>query len=151
MKRREFLAQLKCALENDMSAQAVRENVDYYNQYIEDEMKNGKTEQEVIDMLGDPWAIAKTILMSVGMGGQEYSSDTADVQEKEDTQNDYQGNPNIHVFGLDSWWKKAALLAVVIAVIFIILSIVFGIISFIAPIAVPVLVIVLVIRMFKKR
>lgn len=83
MNRSEFLAQLKSALENDLSAGAVKENVDYYNEYIQGEVRNGKSEQEVIDMLGDPWAIAKTVLMSAEINGQEYSSGASDVQEKE--------------------------------------------------------------------
>ena len=43
-----------------MSVAQVQDNVEYYKNYIKEEMKSGKSEQEVMDMLGDPWAIAKT-------------------------------------------------------------------------------------------
>ena len=131
-----------------MSAQAVRENIDYYNQYIDEEVRNGRTEQEVIDMLGDPWALAKTIAMSAGMKQKEYSSDTSDVPEKKDG---YRKQSDIHFFGLDSWWKKAAVVLAVIAVIAIVMSIVFGIIRLVAPIAVPVLAVIFIARLWKNN
>lgn len=147
MNRRDFLAQLESALENELSVQEVRENIDYYNGYIQEEIQNGKSEQEVMDLLGDPWAIAKTILMSSGKNEQSYRSESESVPERRD---DYRGNANVHVFGLDTWWKKAAVIAVIVGVIALVISIVFGIISLVAPIALPVLVIIFVLRMFKK-
>ena len=62
MDRLEFLDKLKEALMQDLGEQAVQENVTYYNQYMNDEIKSGKSEAEVIDMLGDPWIIARTII-----------------------------------------------------------------------------------------
>ena len=61
MRSSDFLLQLKKALENELSVAQVQDNVEYYKNYIKEEMKSGKSEQEVMDMLGDPWAIAKTI------------------------------------------------------------------------------------------
>ena len=54
MNRSEFLNKLREALENDLNAQAVQENIEYYDSYIRSEIKNGRTEQEIMDMLGDP-------------------------------------------------------------------------------------------------
>ncbi len=62
MNRSEFLDKLREALENDLSGPVVRENIEYYDSYIQSEVRNGKTEQEVLDMLGDPWMIARTII-----------------------------------------------------------------------------------------
>ena len=39
MTKNEFLDRLKEALGNDLAAPKVQENVDYYNQYILDEVK----------------------------------------------------------------------------------------------------------------
>ena len=41
MTRMEFLQQLRQALENDLSGSVVQENVDFYNQYISDEVRKG--------------------------------------------------------------------------------------------------------------
>ena len=62
MTRIEFLQQLRQALENDLSGSVVQENVDYYNQYISDEVRKGKSEEEVLRMLGDPWILARTVI-----------------------------------------------------------------------------------------
>ena len=71
MKKSEFLSQLKKALESELDSKAVKENIDYYEDYIQSEIEKGRSEEETIEQLGDPWAIAKTILLSAKMGGQD--------------------------------------------------------------------------------
>ena len=62
MTREEFLQGLKEALDGNMDASAIQENLNYYNEYINEEVRKGKTEQQVVDTLGDSWAIAQTLL-----------------------------------------------------------------------------------------
>ena len=64
MNRHEFLKQLEHALEAEMNPAKVREHVDYYRSYIAEEVKNGKSEKEVMNLLGDPWVIARSIIDS---------------------------------------------------------------------------------------
>lgn len=45
MNKREFLETLKEALSEEMPASLVRENVQYYSQYIEGEVEKGCTER----------------------------------------------------------------------------------------------------------
>ena len=67
----------------------------------------------------------------------------------------YRGNSsaeessNIHVWSLDSWWKK--LLLMVVAVIVVIFAVISGIVSLIAPVLIPLLVIILLVRMLRRR
>ena len=42
MRSSDFLLQLKKALENELSAAQVQDNVEYYKNYIKEEMKSGK-------------------------------------------------------------------------------------------------------------
>ena len=72
MNRSEFLNKLREALENDLNAQAVQENIEYYDSYIRSEIKNGRTEQEILDMLGDPWVIARTIIINSAENERDY-------------------------------------------------------------------------------
>ena len=51
MTREEFLKKLKEALENDLSGRIVQENVSYYESYIIEEIRKGRTESEVIEEL----------------------------------------------------------------------------------------------------
>ena len=69
MTKREFLDKLKKALANDLSGNVIRDNVDYYNDYITEEVRKGRKESEVIEELGDPWAIAKNIITSEEIKG----------------------------------------------------------------------------------
>ena len=66
MNRSEFIRELREALKSNISEADVQENVRYYTGYIEEEVKKGRSEKEVIDELGDPWLIAKTISITPG-------------------------------------------------------------------------------------
>ena len=48
MNRHEFLKQLEHALEAEMNPAKVREHVEYYRSDIAEEVKNGKSEKEVM-------------------------------------------------------------------------------------------------------
>lgn len=155
MTRIEFLQQLRQALENDLSGSVVQENVDYYNQYISDEVRKGKSEEEVLRMLGDPWILARTVIDAQDgtdrstvyeAGGSTYT----DYEGGRSTQKE-SGGQKMHGFGFDTWWKKLLAVLAVIMVIVIIFSIITGIVSLLAPIVVPIIVIMIVIRLISGR
>lgn len=113
MTREEFLKKLKEALENDLSGRIVQENVSYYESYIIEEIRKGRTESEVIEELGDPWIIARSIIdMAEGEPGtrEAYYESAKSSSRQERKADRYAGgmgnNGNIHVFSMDSWWKK---------------------------------------------
>ena len=61
MNREEFLKVLKDSLTMSLEKDAINDQLDYYDKYISDEIKKGRSEKEVIEELGDPRLIAKTI------------------------------------------------------------------------------------------
>ena len=71
MTRKEFLESLERHLRGQLSENQLRGHVEYYRDYIEKEIASGKTEAEVLDMLGDPWLIAKTLIDSGAWSSQE--------------------------------------------------------------------------------
>lgn len=148
MRSSDFLLQLKKALENELSAAQVQDNVEYYKNYIKEEMKSGKSEQEVMDMLGDPWAIGKTILLEEKMSGPQESINSEEVWSD---QKQKQQSQKIHVFGLDTWWKKAAVILGVIAIIILIISLILGILSIVLPIAIPLILVVTIFNMLRRK
>lgn len=153
MTRMEFLQQLRQALENDLNGSVVQENVDFYNQYIIDEMGKGKSEAEVLQMLGDPWVLARTVIdaqdgtdqSTVYESGGTYSGYSSESSRKKET------DPVVHAFGLDTWWKKMVLILGIIMVVVVIFSIITGLVSLLAPIVIPIVVIMLVVRLFSNR
>ena len=143
MKKREFLSQLKNALENKMSAQEIKEQVDYYESYIEEEVRKGQTEEEVLEMLGDPWAIAKTIVISEEIGGNDY-------QAQSDSENiHYEEKPEgkLQVGGTN----KILTMVILGAILLAILAIVFGLLAFVIRYAVPILVVLGIVYIWKKK
>lgn len=152
MTKQEFLEKLRAALGNDLSGVVVSENVNYYNQYITDEMAKGRSEEEVTEELGDPWAIARTIIDAQESreytDGEYRSEASAKGEYNSGSQNRY---GNVHVFGLDSWWKKLLLILGLIGIIVLIVAVIGGIISILAPIVIPLVIVMWIVRMFGQR
>ena len=94
MNKREFLETLKEALSEEMPASLVRENVQYYSQYIDGEVEKGCTEKEAVAKLGAPRLIAKTLLEAFETTGQTYGSDGNQTayQDKYGRQNRSEGD-----------------------------------------------------------
>ena len=59
MRKEEFLEKLRARLSQTMSVQEVTAQVHYYENYIQEQMRNGRSEEEVLAELGDPLLIAK--------------------------------------------------------------------------------------------
>lgn len=81
MKKKKFLNGLRDALVNELSPDEVNQQLLYYERYINEEVSKGKTEEEILRMLGEPRLIAKTIIGSNGNmkdGAQEYYDRTDD-------------------------------------------------------------------------
>ena len=61
MTKIEFLTELQRALNGRLGSAKAAPHVEYYQEYIEIEVRNGREEEEVIDELGSPRLIAKSI------------------------------------------------------------------------------------------
>ena len=62
MTKQEFLDELKTALAGEVSTAAVYDAVNYYSTYIEDEIRQGKSEADAVEALGKPALIARSII-----------------------------------------------------------------------------------------
>ena len=74
MTKIEFLDTLRKALNGQVPPEIISENLTYYESYISDEMRRGRTETEVLEELGDPRLIARTIIDAAGGSGRRASS-----------------------------------------------------------------------------
>ena len=83
MRKTEFLQELREALDGEVSVSVIQSNISYYDQYISQEAAKGRREEEVIEEIGSPRLIAKTIIDSsegageTGRGGSYTSGDAA--------------------------------------------------------------------------
>lgn len=62
MDKYEFISTLRTALTGKVPATTIEDNIKYYEEYIEIQLRQGKSEEEVLSMLGDPRLLAKTII-----------------------------------------------------------------------------------------
>lgn len=61
MTREEFLQELRIALQGRIPQSQVNEHLKYYKNYIMEESRKGRTEEEVIADIGNPRLAAKTL------------------------------------------------------------------------------------------
>ena len=71
MNRSEFLETLRSQLTGQMHEGKVAAHVRYYEDYIQAQVRGGRSEQEVLAELGDPRLIARTLLDTDPDTGQE--------------------------------------------------------------------------------
>lgn len=156
MTRSEFLKELRQALENDLSGSIIQENLSFYDQYITGEVQNGKSEEEVLQMLGDPWVLARTVIDAQNgtdketvheAGGNKHAGHE---HKKEQPDNQNRGS-QFHILGLDVWWKKLLLVLAIVMIIAVIFSIITGVIRLLAPIVIPVLIVIIIVRAIGNR
>ena len=147
MKQHEFLGQLKIALENELNEQDVKDNLEFYKNYIQEEIRKGIPEEVVIAQLGDPWAIAKTVILTEKIEDQETISDS-EVQNKE------QKMHNDELKEIPKW-KLALIIIVIILVLLLVGSMAFGVIAIVLRLAMrlalPILIFWLVMKLISRK
>ena len=62
MTKREFLDTLRMQLEGELSPSQIEGHLHYYDEYISEATAAGRRESDVLDELGSPVFIAKTLL-----------------------------------------------------------------------------------------
>ena len=82
MNKTEFLDQLRQSLNGKVDAELVGENIRYYAEYIESQLSQGMTEQEIMSRLGSPRLIARTI-MDANLQGDGYQTQGAYQQSRQ--------------------------------------------------------------------
>ncbi len=70
MTEEQFLSELREAMEGSVSPSFVNENIRYYEEYISTERQKGRSDEDIMGLLGDPRLIARTLV------------DTADREDK---------------------------------------------------------------------
>ncbi len=86
MNRYEFIEKLRMALSGKATQSTINENIRYYEEYLDTEIRKGRTESEVVASLGDPRLLAKTIVDAARRSGQSSEYLYREVHEQEDNQ-----------------------------------------------------------------
>ena len=104
MSKDEFLNTLARRLAQTLPQSRVTEHVRYYDQYIEGQKASGKTEAQVLEELGDPLLIARTIMDTTpeGAGGQIYGESETYRESYGEPEESDMGNRGFHAFHIDA-------------------------------------------------
>jgi len=132
MSKEEFLRELEEALAGDVPEAVIRDNVSYYGSYLSQEMAKGRSVEEIVGEIGEPFIIAKTIIEHCeasgecagdgGYGNYQESYDDGGSRSQSGNQNPFS---NMHYIDLNKWYWK--LLAGIL--IFMVVSFVFRLIG----------------------
>lgn len=156
MNKLEFIDRLRAALNGRVSPGLVSENVNYYEEYINTEIRKGRTEEEVLQSLGDPRLLARTIIETNGNTGKTryqnaeyrtggYSEANYQYGEQQSRAEEDRQEVSRRKFHLPGWlWAIIAIIVVVV-----ILSAVLSILSFLAPAIIVFLVVIFLVKLFR--
>jgi hypothetical protein len=161
MNKTEFLQGLKQELEGHVPYSVIQENLRYYDSYISGETAKGQTEEEVVESLGGPRIIARTIL-DAAFNTQDrpdgFSSYSESSSYEEKTSGSYGRNEeedihkHIHYIDFSQWKVRLITGLIVFVVLFLLMTLFFGIIGlagWVLRYMWPVLLVLLIIWMFK--
>lgn len=150
MRKAEFLAELQEALQGEVSAAVIQENLDYYNQYISQEAAAGRSEEEIIGEIGGPRLIARTIIDSSEAAGDMPEAETSSGSYGSGYGGQKADSPKFHYMNLNKWYWKLLLFAVVVLVMLTIFTVLGGIFAILIRFAGPLIVIWFIYTIFKN-
>ena len=146
MNRTEFLDTLRSQLSGQMHEGKVAAHVRYYEDYIQSQVRSGRDEQQVLDELGDPRLIARTLLDTDVDNGQldyeEYSTYSDDAQNTRSSSRNH-----VHVWRFDTWYSKLLGVVILLIVVFLLFHILVAVIPFFAVLAL----ILFIVSLIKNR
>ena len=154
MDREEFINQLRISLAGKASQSSIDDNVNYYNDYIDMQLKTGKTEQTIFLELGNPRLLAKSIIESTKAEETENRGHRDSTGEDEKNQNQGTGESVLFKIGRLPKW---ALTLGGIFILFIVFAIIIALISLAMYLIVPIIVVLAaiwlirgIVQVFKK-
>ena len=149
MTKEEFIEQLEDTLVGEVSNAVVYDNKQYYQRYIFREVKNGRSEKEVIDGLGDPRLIARTIIDMENIENKNYNPNVSFTEDIDNTKQKF-GNIYLGKLNLNTWYGKLIASVVGIFMLLLVIWVIAGIVSMLFSIVTPVLSIIFIVWAVRK-
>lgn len=148
MSKAEFLDNLRRALNGSLDSGKVAENIRYYEEYFTAEESKGRSEAEILTMLGDPRLLARTIIETQG---QEGTYEYADAEESCISEDEPEQQTRAKVYRMSGCLPIAAVLLVIALVIMMVVGVVTSILGLLMPLIIPAAIVLLVIHFFQKK
>lgn len=87
MNKAEFVASLRRSMSGIEDYEYVNDTISYYEHYIDEKIRKGESEDEVLSQLGDPRLIAKSIKMSKSVASDTAASLGGEFGDRQDDDN----------------------------------------------------------------
>ena len=146
MNRTEFLDTLRSQLSGQMHEGKVAAHVRYYEDYIQSQVHSGRDEQQVLDELGDPRLIARTLLDTDTDNGnisyEEYSTEDSGFSGDRYSEDKRQ----VHSFQDKPWYEKLISLVIFVGILSVLIRMIGRIMPSLVMIALGVYVIAFLFR-----
>lgn len=150
MDRTEFIERLQRALASGISSGQVADHVRYYQDYIDSEVRRGRNEREVLDSLGDPRLLAKSIIEANKHAGTSYGSNRQYDEEVADDRQEWRAESDMPVTGgfmLPGW----LVMLIATVVVLVVIGLAFSLLSLFAPVIIIVLVALLIVKVVQNN
>lgn len=127
MNKQEFIDSLRRNLTSISDYNFVNDTIAYYENYIETQIRMGKTEEEVMQQLGDPRLIAKSIKATCESEDADEQSAYHDYE-----QDKYSGSHSLldsvfrfndKLIRMPSWLIKTLVIIVLLLVLFVVVTV----------------------------
>lgn len=137
MNRAQFLEILRSQLTGKMYAERVEAHLRYYEDYIQSQVRGGRSEDEVLAELGDPRLIARTLLDTDTSFEEEiyeevYTTSNSGRNDSYSEQGEARGQNKHRQYRLDltTWYGKLIVIAVAALVIFLLVTVLTAVLPF---------------------
>jgi len=144
MTKSEFIGTLRSRLTGEVSASELENTIRYYEEYISEAMSNGKTEEQVLQELGSPLLIARTII-DTSKGKDEHAGNTQRQYYNDQKESENPGK-SFYRFELNSWKGKLFVIISIVVIFFL----VFTIMRVLIPVLVPLILIWFLVTMLRN-
>lgn len=149
MEKTEFLDQLRQSLNGRLEPQEVTENLRYYEDYINMQIRMGKPETEVMEVLGSPRLIARSIMDAKGVAAEEYQENYGKQEETSSYEGRFSGSKLSWLakfFALPKWVRNV--IGIVVFVLF--LGLAFTILKALLPALLVIFIVMTMIKFFRE-
>ena len=147
MTKEQFMMELEQSLQGEVSAYELSDSLTYYRQYFEDEIRNGKSEEDVIRELGSPRLIARSIIDAHGNeGAASGNSGYEDSDYREGSYSNYGSSYDSERGDIESSGQRGSGTIIISALIFFV---VLFLLRALLPVAVVIIAIVFIVRLIR--
>lgn len=149
MSKEEYLEELRAALSGEVKENIIQETIDYYSRYIDDMIREGKSQDDIFAMLGRGNVVAKSIIEANNASESDVIIDNdevySDYNEKTPNKgfhaefnNDGTADIKYGKFKINSWYGKLLIVLAIIVIAVVVIALIAGAFVVLLYVAVPV-------------